>query len=257
MEAGMTQTELIELQSPELTDLSDEQIRTSLAATTEIRECYRVLEKGGLNIVGEVLRGQGQFYELDHYPKDDVFDAATASQYYYHAHRSDHDEHGHFHLFLRNSALPGEAEPVLGPVGNDRVAHLVAIAMDAWGFPTDLFAVNRWVTDESWLGAEPVITALDRFNVDHAYPSWPVNRWLTAMVRCYRPQVEALLRHRDQVLADSGEASLAEMLENRRLEVTGTIPVDLDSWAAALTGEQQRRALSWLPSPEPALANKA
>lgn len=253
----MTQRELIELRSPELTALSDEQIRTSLTAVAEIRECYRVLEKGGLNIVGEVLRGQGAFYELDHYPKDDVFDAVTASQYYYHAHRSDHDEHGHFHLFLRNSALPPEVEPVLGPVGKDRVAHLVAIAMDAWGFPTDLFAVNRWVTDESWLGAEPVITALDRFHVDHAYPSWPVNRWLTAMVRCYRPQVEALLRHRDQVLENSREALLSEVLEDRHLEVTGTIPVDLDSWASALTGEQQRRALSWLPSPRPEVTNKA
>lgn len=247
---------MIDLQVPKLHSLSDEQIRTSLAAVAEIRECYRVLEKGGLNIVGEVLRGQGQFYELDHYPKDDVFDPATASQYYYHAHRSDHDEHGHFHLFLRDSALPAGVEPVLGPTGKDRVAHLVAIAMDAWGFPTELFAVNRWVTDESWLGAEAVVAALDGFNVDHAYPSWPVNRWLTAMVRCYRPQVEALLRHRDQKLASATEGSLAQTLEDRRLEVTGTVPIDLDSWAAALAKEQQRRALLWLPVPDPALDHK-
>lgn len=251
----MTRHELVELQSPELAELSDEQIRISLAAVAEIRECYRVLEKGGLNIVGEVLRGQGPFYELDHYPKDDVFDAATASQYYYHAHRSDHDEHGHFHLFLRDAALPAQAVPVLGPTGNDRVAHLVAISMDAWGFPTDLFAVNRWVTDESWLGAEPVIAALARFDVDHAYPSWPVNRWLTAMVRCYRPQIEALLRHRDRVLAGRQEAvhgkAKREVLEDRRQEITGSLPIDLDSWASALADEQQRRALVWLPTLAP------
>lgn len=251
----MTQHELVELQAPALTSLSDEQIRISLAAVGEMRECYRVLERGGLNIVGEVLRGQGPFYELDHYPKDDVFDAVTASQYYYHAHRSEHAEHGHFHLFLRDAALPPQAAPVLGPTGKDRVAHLVAISMDAWGFPTDLFAVNRWVTDESWLGAEPVIAALGQFNVDHAYPSWPVNRWLTAMVRCYRPQIEALLRHRDRVLADGPTTAtgtaLKKVLEDRRQEVTGSLPIDLDSWAQALTGEQQRRALTWLPTLAP------
>ena len=33
------------------------------------------------------------------------------------------------------------------------------------------------------------LEALDRFDIDHAYPSWPVNRWLTAMVRLFRPQM--------------------------------------------------------------------
>lgn len=244
---------MTELQIPELHTLSDQQVRTSLAAVSDIRECYRVLERGGLNIVGEVLRGQGPFYELDHYPKDDVFDAATASQYYYHAHRTDHAEHGHFHLFLRDAALPEGAVPVLGPTGKDRVAHLVAISMDAWGFPTDLFAVNRWVTDESWLPASQVITALDRFNMDHAYPSWPVNRWLTAMVRCFRPQIEALLQHRDQVVAEHGGASQAQVLEDRSLEITGSLPVDLEAWALTLAGEQRRRTLPWLSSPALAL----
>ncbi|WP_410328127.1 DUF6969 family protein [Marinobacter sp.] len=69
--------------------------------------------------------------------------------------------------------------------------------MDAWGYPTDLFTVNRWVTDESWLPASTTATVLDQFTIDHAYPSWPLNRWLTAMVRGFRPQIEALLRHRD------------------------------------------------------------
>jgi hypothetical protein len=38
------------------------------------------------NIVGEVLRGHGVFREWDHYPPDDVFDAVTHAQFYYHAH---------------------------------------------------------------------------------------------------------------------------------------------------------------------------
>ena len=184
---------------PELRTLSGGQLRSSLTAVDEIRECYRVLKKGGLNIVGEVLRDQGPFYEMDHYPKDDVYDRETASQYYYHAHREDHEEHGHFHLFVRNSALPESAEPVHGPVGEDRVAHLVAISMDAWGYPTDLFAVNRWVTDESWLPAEAVI-------------------------------------------ADRLGQPLEQVLEDRTLEITGSIAIEVESWAARLKTEQSRRS---------------
>ncbi|WP_323750079.1 DUF6969 family protein [Marinobacter sp.] len=230
------------IQIPELTSLSNHQLAKSLAAIDEIRECYRVLEKGGLNIVGEVLKDQGPFYEMDHYPKDDVYDRETDSQYYYHAHREDHDEHGHFHLFVRDSALPDSVKPALGPTEDDRVAHLVAISMDAWGYPTDLFAVNRWVTDESWLPAESVIAALDQFAIDHAHPSWPVNRWLTAMVRCFRPQIAALLRHRDAVLTGWQGQQLEQVLEDRSLEITGSIPIDLDSWAARLIAEQVKRA---------------
>lgn len=232
---------MTELQIPELASLSDSQLTASLAAIADIRECYRVLEKGGLNVVGEVLKGQGPFYEMDHYPKEDVYDRDTASQYYYHAHREDHAEHGHFHLFLRNAALPEGTEPVLGPAGEDRVAHLVAISMDAWGYPTDLFSVNRWVTDESWLPAETVVTVLEKFAMDHAYPSWPVNRWLTAMVRCFRPQIEALLYHRDEVISKRQEKGLEQVLEDRSLEITGTIPIDVESWADRLKAEQSRR----------------
>jgi hypothetical protein len=232
---------MTELQIPKLASLSDSQLTASLAAIDDIRECYRVLDKGGLNIVGEVLKGQGPFYEMDHYPKEDVYDRDTASQYYYHAHRADHAEHGHFHLFLRSAALPQGAEPAMGPAGEDRVAHLVAISMDAWGYPTDLFAVNRWVTDESWLPAETIVTELDRFAIDHAYPSWPVNRWLTAMVRCFRPQIEALLYHRDEVVSQRQGQNLEQVLEDRSLEITGTIPVDVESWADKLKAEQKRR----------------
>ncbi|QSP95682.1 hypothetical protein LPB19_04520 [Marinobacter salinisoli] len=231
---------MTQLHIPALSTLTDRQIRASLAAVDDIRECYRVLEKAGLNIVGEVLKGQGPFYELDHYPQGDVFDSATASQYYYHAHRTDHGEHGHFHLFLRDGAIPMGEAPVLGPVGKDQVVHLVAISMDAWGYPTDLFAVNRWVTDESWLPASRIVPALGRFEMDHAYPSWPVNQWLTAMVRCFRPQIEALLKHRDQRVA-AHPGALQETLEDRALEITGSLPIDVELWAAALADEQHRR----------------
>lgn len=45
-------------------------------------ECYCMLQKAELNIVGEVLKEQGKFYELEYYSKDDIFDWDTYSQYY-------------------------------------------------------------------------------------------------------------------------------------------------------------------------------
>ena len=58
------------------TKLSRPQLERMADAGAQIIECYRVLQKGGLNIVGEVLKGQGEFYELEHYPKDDVCNAS-------------------------------------------------------------------------------------------------------------------------------------------------------------------------------------
>lgn len=63
------------------TELSRPQLERMADAGAQIVECYRVLQKGGLNIVGEVLKGQGEFYELEYYPKDDVFDGETYSQH--------------------------------------------------------------------------------------------------------------------------------------------------------------------------------
>jgi hypothetical protein len=226
-------------------NLDDRQVHRSLEAVVAIRECYRALEKPGLNIVGEVLRGQGKFYEMDHYPKNDVYDQDHFTQYYYHAHRRDHDEHGHFHLFMRDGAMSDDMTPHDGPEGKERVAHLVAISMDVWGYPIELFAVNRWVTDESWFSAETVVALLDRFKVDHAHPNQAVNNWLTAMVRCFRPHIESLLLHRDEVVEawqNTECETLQETLENRNLEVTGSLQVDLDAWHQALLESQTRRS---------------
>lgn len=232
---------MTQISNPGVHRLTSDQVEGGLKAIADIRECYRVLEKAGLNIVGEILREQGPFYEMDHYPKDDVFDREFASQYYYHAHREDQPEHGHFHLFLRSGALQPQMEPLAGPTGDDRVAHVVAIAMDAWGYPTELFTVNRWVTDESWFKAEDVIAVLDRFAIDHAAPSWPVNRWITAMVKCFRPHVAELLRHRDETVARHNNGDLITALEDRALEVTGSLPLDMDGWERLLIAARDRK----------------
>ncbi|MBI4291030.1 MAG: hypothetical protein HY661_06075 [Betaproteobacteria bacterium] len=217
------------------------------AAGEEVLDCLRVLEKAGLNVVGEVLRGHGTFYEYEHYPPDDVFDRNSHAQYYYHAHRNALGENGHFHTFLRAPGMPASAKPVPysgaepWPANDEALSHLIAISMDPYGRPIGLFAVNRWVTAEAWYAADDVIRMLDRFVIDHAFPSWPVNRWIGAMMLLFRPQVEALIRHRDAVVRAWANAyPAADVFEDRGLELTGHIAIQIDQQIDAVRSSLAR-----------------
>jgi len=227
------------LAAPDLARLPRARLLAMRAAGCEIRECFRVLQKGGLNLVGEVLRGQGTFYEMAHYPENDVFDEASHAQYYYHAHRA--GEHGHFHAFLRRGGMPQGMTPLdlphdeAWPEGDAQLAHLIAISMDGYGFPIGLFTPNRWVVDDAWFSATDLIRMLDAFRVDHAYPSWPVNRWIGAMMVLFRPHIERLLRARDRAFADWRTLLPGEdVLERRQIEIFSSMPIAVDDTIAAV-----------------------
>ncbi len=234
---------------PDWEHLPEERLLRMARAAGEIEECYRVLKRGGINIVGEVLKGQGTFYEMEHYPHDDVFDPDSFGQYYYHAHREESDEHGHFHTFVRAGGIPDSASPLPyqgkeeRPLGDEAISHLVAISMDEYGFPMGLFTVNRWVTGETWYRAVDVIDLLDRFVIDHASPSWPVNRWIGALVQLYRPQVAALLVDRDRVVAEwETERPDRDVYEDRELEITGYLTIDVAAQIERVRQELQQRS---------------
>ncbi len=221
----------------ELRELSADRLQDMATAGAEVREVYRLLAKSGDNIVAEVLRGQGEFYEWDHYPKGDVYDPETHCQYYYHAHPASlrGGEHGHFHTFLRPKGMPPTVRPaplddVVAPAGdNDALSHLIAISMDQYGYPIRLFSTNRWVTGETWYAADDVIQMLDRFDMDLAYPSLPVNIWITAMVRLFRPEIETLLRGRDRTVARWRQRRRVDNpFEDRDLEITSHVEIAVD-----------------------------
>ena len=218
-------------------DLPRNELDMMLAAGEEIRECNRVLEKTDDNIVGEILRDQGKFFEWDHYPKGDVYDNETHAQHFYHAHpqKLRSGEHGHFHTFLRAKGMPAGIKPapyggdVEWPKGDDALSHLIAISMDKKGFPIALFSTNRWVTGETWYSANDVCAMLDYFVIDHARPSWPVNRWITAMLRLFRPQIRKLVRERDTAVeAWRRKHPDCDVFEDRELEITSRQPIDVD-----------------------------
>jgi len=215
-----------EVQPPKAGDLSPALRERMVHAAREVLECHRVLHRGGLSIISEIMRGSPEgLLEFEHYPPDDVIDPEWRAQYYYHAHRGE-DEHGHFHCFVR---IPNPDSAGTVPV------HLGAISMDAMGLPRALFATNRWVTDEYWLPAEDTMALLDRFVVDHAAPSWPVNRWISSMAILFRPHFEALLHHRDATLdAWRRHHPGRDALEDPALEITGQLPIDTKEWLAEL-----------------------
>lgn len=107
--------------------------------------------------------------------------------------------------------------------------------MDKKGFPIQLFTTNRWVTDETWYDAATVISMLDSYNMDHTYPSWATNRWLSAMLRLFRPQIEELIRMRDKkIVLWQKKYPKKDIFEDRKLEVTSTFPVSVEKQIRSL-----------------------
>lgn len=219
-----------------LEPLSTEDLEAMAEAGQEVAEIHRVLAKTGDNIVGELLKNNGTFYEWDHYPPGDVYDHETHGQFYYHAHAPDQrfeGEHGHFHTFVRPKGMPPGIKPAAVPGfvkpedPNDALSHLIAISMTPEGLPFRIFTVNRWVTGEVWYDAKDVTVLLDYFKIDHTQPSWPVNRWVTAMVQLYKPQIIELLEARDRKVSLWQQQNAdRDVFEDRALEVTSFLDID-------------------------------
>ena len=187
---------------PPTADALDEATRNRLRTAGQTAQAaIGVLKQGGLNIVSAILADQGTFFEMNHYPEDDVYDPKSASQYYYHAHRG--GEHGHFHTFVRRKAMPDSLRPAPGFKRSEPLP-----AFDA---------------------------ELDRFRIDGSYPHFAVNQWLSQCMALCRPQIEALLRHRDAVIQAWQAAHPGrDVLEDRELEMTGYLPFNMPRWIAEL-----------------------
>ncbi len=195
-------------------------------AAFEVVAATRELAHEGLNPVTAVLHGAAVVEEWVHYPQpDDVRDPATGAQYYYHAHAAAErvaGEHGHFHTFLRPQGMPAARDD-----STDAFTHLIGLSMDRHGRPFRLFTTNRWVTGEEWHDADQIIPMLEGFVVDGAQPCRALNRWLTAMVRLFRPGIVALIRARDTALAAAPRSTHCRVHEDRALHVISEAPIDL------------------------------
>lgn len=206
----------------DLASLEYDELVAMREAGEEIKRCEAALEDGELTLVGEMKRDQGEIDELEHYPDDDV--QQGVSQYFYHWHADRGDvEIGHFHTFLR--------------LEKNEATHVVAISMSDESTPISLFCTNLWVTDEHMMPASVLAEQLHQFEITHANPSWPVNRWVTAMLVLFRPQVSFLLHHRDErlneVAQDSGR-TLDQVKSDHDIEVTGLLAISIDEQIKAV-----------------------
>jgi hypothetical protein len=226
-----------------LDDYPRETLENMLEAGQEALEWRRILDKSNDNVVGVVLKHEGPFYILDHYPKGDVFDPESHSQWYYHAHdkKERPGEHGHFHTFMRGRGMDDGVEPVPLPDyepksdPHDLVSHLVAVSMDKSGWPAGLFTTNRWVTGETWYAAHDVCSMLDGFDMKMDKPTWTVNRWLTCILRLFQPQIIDLIVERDAcVQAWKLKHPDTNVYEDRKLEITAQLPISVEDQVALL-----------------------
>jgi len=223
-------------------------LQTMRDAGAMVLECRRVLGNAQQNVVSDLIRFTDDFKEWNHLPENDVHDHQSHSQYYYHTHSKLDDpgythnaEHGHFHTFLRANGVPKDIKPApLDPhtdsrAETDPVSHIVGIGMDGYGVPVNLFTTNRWVTKETWYKAQDVIRLLDLYEIDHAWPSWPVNLWVTNMLRLFRPQIETLLMLRDRKIEEWHLRHPGrDIFEDRELEVTSSCSINIEEQIAAI-----------------------
>ena len=215
-----------------------------------LADCEAALAPGG-GVLAAALGGGGPCLDWQHYPAGDVHDPASHAQFFYHAHPEGErgmDEHGHFHTFLRARGMPPGLRPLVLPelaiagspaapaapsapephAGEDgEWSHVVAVAMNRAGRPIRLFTTNRWVTGETWYRAADVAAMLDRFALGPVGPAPLLNRWITALIGLYRPQIEALIAARDDAVMSWRRRRRGKMhvFEDRRLEVTSALDI--------------------------------
>jgi hypothetical protein len=206
-----------------LREIAADELQAMYEAAAEATKCLAALAQAGKNPVTEAIDGADMVGEWAHFPQGDVIDNETRSQYYYHAHAAEErveGEHGHFHTFVRHDGATADDD-------KPRVTHLVGISTDASGRLIRLFTTNRWVTDEIWSDADNVIGMLDRFDITVDKPSPELNRWVSATLRMFRPQIVDLINARDARIAQFKAAHPdSDVYEDRALQVTSEIPVD-------------------------------
>jgi hypothetical protein len=231
------------------------EIEQMVSAAAVIDDCRCELGARNRNVISEVL-ADTLVSEWRHYPDGEVYDPKSHAQYFYHTHPVSGRpvrEHGHFHTFLRADGMPVEAAPLILPeiaVANvpapppqapplkrgtrEEVSHLVAIAVDLRGEPIRLFTTNRWVTGETWYRADDVIGMLDRFTIFEIAPSETLNRWISAMLQLFRPQIAALLRMRDENIMAWRRRHRTYVFEDPALEITSSVDISLGAQLAFL-----------------------
>ncbi len=91
------------------------------------------------------------------------------------------------------------------------------------------------MTGETWYGVDDVCALIERFDIDHALPSWPVIRWISVILQLFHPQAVALIRARDERMKEwGGRKPDQNAFEDRELEITAALDISIDDQMAAV-----------------------
>ena len=151
-------------------------------------ECIRTMGNQHTNAVLLTLNGAESIKPYQRYPAQSYYFGQEQWRVFYHCHDGnmlDAHEHGHFHFFTR----PGNA--------NDW-AHVIAMGMNQYGLPINLFTTNLWVTDGQWFDVrefEKQLTVL----LDSDEDVLPLS-WFKYMLLLFKQQIHVLLQQRDAEL---------------------------------------------------------
>lgn len=127
---------------------------------------------------------------------------------------------------MPNNCKPKPLLAIQQGVKTDDLCHIIGVSMDRMGKPVRLFTTNRWVTGETWYDAETVCQLVELYSVNHAFPSWPTNLWLNALVYEHRELIKKLVHERDEVI-ERWQAKFPNqnVFEDRQLEVASSAEI--------------------------------
>lgn len=196
----------------------------------------------GSSILQETLNNLPRHHAMQHYPLGDRIDYQQGGQYFYHCHRENFTttEHGHFHCFLRQTAIPKHIRrrPGLNWRPQSSMTHLVAIGMDQRGQPIRLFTVNRWVTDETWHDARHIRNLVKRFKLSiNDASSWQlIDQWVEGMVHLFTPHILWLHQQRDKLMGQHQD------YEDHAIEELSSITINLPEHIQWILDSRSKKA---------------
>jgi hypothetical protein len=188
------------------------------------------LASAGAPLMRRVVPSDEDYRVWDHYPADDAIDAARGTRWFYHAHAPKPEwpaEHGHFHLFFDRrhfSARRAIARPPEPKRDAPKLVHVIALSIDQRGLPVRVFTVNRWATDEWMYPAGEIVDRLPGFVLSTEGGDALVDRWLSAAVGAFAPEIREALIERDRAIA----GRTADFFEARDQEMLSCVEVDLE-----------------------------
>ena len=76
---------------------------------------------------------------------------------------------------------------------------------------------------------------MDSFEIDLVPPSWPVNIWLTAMIRLFKPQIIQLIEQCVEAIEQCQNDHLGkDVFEDRGLEINSEMAISVEDQFIAI-----------------------